>query len=75
MKPTRKLNRRSFLGTVAGGIAGIGALAAVSGTTEASQYGCSDNDSGTNSDPGGNGRSCRRNNALRQVVKKPFNNY
>ena len=60
MKPTRKLNRRSFLGTVAGGIAGVGALAVASGDASAAQSGCSDNDSGTNSDPANNGRSCRR---------------
>src|SRR5687768_4864885 len=44
MKPTRKLNRRSFLGTVAGGVAGAGALAAVSGEAHAFQSGCSDSD-------------------------------
>lgn len=59
MKPTRKLNRRSFLGTVAGGVAGAGALAAVSGEALAFQSGCSDNDGGQNADPVGNGRSCR----------------
>ena len=59
MKPTRKLNRRSFLGTVAGGVAGAGALAAVSGEAHAFQSGCSDNDRGQNADPINNGRSCR----------------
>ena len=56
MKATRKLNRRSFLGTVAGGIAGAGALIAVASDAEAMQ--CSDSDSGPNSDPPGRGRSC-----------------
>ena len=78
MKPTRKINRRSFLGTVAGGVAGAGALMAVSSEAFAMQgctdsdptdasgrgrrcrSGCSDSDSGPNSDPVGNGRSCRR---------------
>jgi hypothetical protein len=53
MKPTRKVSRRSFLGTVAGGLAGAGALAIMSGTANAQ---VTDSDSGPNSDQAGRGR-------------------
>ena len=58
MKPTRKLNRRSFMASVAGGVAAGGALVLVSDEASALQSGCSDSDSGTYGDPGGNGRRC-----------------
>lgn len=59
MKPTRKLNRRSFMARVAGGVAAVGALGLVA-TDEAGavQSGCTDSDSGPNSDSPGYGRSC-----------------
>ena len=54
MKTTRRLSRRSFLGTVAGGaVLGGGALVALSGTAGAVQS--SDNDT---SDRAGRGRRC-----------------
>lgn len=55
MKPTRKLSRRSFLGTVAGGsVAGAAAIVLASTGAEAQT---SDNDSGRNADPSGHGRT------------------
>lgn len=56
MKPPRKLNRRSFLGQVAGATAG-GALLVLGGKAEAFQT--TDNDVGPTRDPasGGRGRS------------------
>lgn len=59
MKTTRRLSRRSFLGQVAGGAVGAGALALVGAEPAQAQSGCSDSDSGTYGDPGGNGRRCR----------------
>jgi len=54
MKTTRRLSRRSFLGTVAGGMMlGGGALVALSGTAGAVPS--SDNDSGPRADPPGRG--------------------
>jgi hypothetical protein len=54
MKTTRRLSRRSFLGTVAGGaMVGGGALVALSGSAGAIQR--SDNDSGPRADPPGRG--------------------
>ncbi len=53
MKTTRKLSRRSFLGTVAGGIAAGGALVVLGGTAGAVQR--TDNDSGPRADPAGRG--------------------
>jgi hypothetical protein len=54
MKTTRRLSRRSFLGTVAGGaMLGGGALIALSGSAGAVQR--SDNDSGPRADPPGRG--------------------
>ena len=54
MKTIRRLSRRSFLGTVAGGAAlAGGAMVALSGTAGAVQS--SDNDSGPRSDPPGGG--------------------
>ena len=59
MKPTRKLNRRSFLATVAGGVAAAGAIGVIAtDEAQAAQSGCSDSDSGPNSDRAGAGRSC-----------------
>jgi hypothetical protein len=60
MKPTRKLSRRSFLAQVAGGVAGVGALAVIGAdpARAATQSGCSDSDSGAYGDPAGNGRRC-----------------
>ena len=58
MKPTRKLNRRSFFVAVAGTVATAG-LVGVLGPEEArAQTGCSDSDRGQYGDPGGNGRRC-----------------
>ena len=55
MKPTRKLSRRSFLGTVAGGsVAGAAAIVLASTGAEAQT---SDSDSGRNADPSGHGRT------------------
>ena len=51
MKPTRKVSRRSFMGTVAGGAAG-GALLFISGRANAQT---SDADAGSQKDPAGRG--------------------
>jgi hypothetical protein len=60
MKPARKLNRRSFLGQVAGGAATAGALGLIGGEARAWQTGpytgVSDNDSGSYADNAGHGR-------------------
>ena len=53
MKPTRKANRRSFLGIVAGGAAG-GALAVLTRPARALQI--TDTDTGPGADPAGRGR-------------------
>lgn len=53
MKPTRKVSRRSFMRTVAGGAAG-GALLVVSARANAQT---SDADSGPNKDPSGRGET------------------
>ncbi len=59
MKPTRKLNRRSFMAKVAGGVAAVGALGVLAtDEAQAVQSGCTDSDSGPNSDSPGYGRSC-----------------
>lgn len=59
MKPTRKLNRRSFMAKVAGGVAAVGALGLVAtDEAQAVQSGCTDSDAGPNSDSPGYGRSC-----------------
>ena len=59
MKTSRKLSRRSFLGQVVGGAAGVGALALVGAdTARAAQPDCSDSDTGTYGDPAGQGRRC-----------------
>jgi len=67
MKPTRKLSRRSFFATVAGGIATAGIIATVGATEAEAQSGCSDSDSGSYGDPGGNGRRCRGNYGRRRT--------
>lgn len=54
MKPTRKLTRRSFLGRVAGGVAGGAALIAT-GIPAAEAMQVTDRDTGRNSDPPGRG--------------------
>ena len=60
MKPTRRLNRRSFLGQVAGGALAAGSLGLVAGRARAGQTGpytgVSDNDSGSHADNAGHGR-------------------
>jgi hypothetical protein len=60
MKPTRRLNRRSFLGQVAGGVATAGALGLIGGEARAWQTGTytgvNDNDSGSHADSAGYGR-------------------
>lgn len=62
MKMTRKLSRRSFLGTVAGGaLAGGGALIVMSGTAGAVQR--TDNDTGPRADPPGRGTRTGRTDA------------
>jgi hypothetical protein len=58
MKPTRKLNRRSFFAAVAGGVALTGALGIVL-PQEAQALQGSDSDSGPNADPPGGGRGSR----------------
>jgi hypothetical protein len=60
MKPTRKLSRRSFLATVAGTVAAAGAITVLATDPAEAQSGCTDSDSGPNSDPAGDGRSCGR---------------
>ena len=55
MKPTRKISRRSFLGTVAGGSV-AGAAAIVMATTGAEAQ-TTDRDTGSNADRPGHGRS------------------
>lgn len=59
MNPKRKLSRRSFMGTVLGGVAAGGALAVIDGTAEAYQThtGVTDSDSGANYDRPGYGRN------------------
>jgi hypothetical protein len=57
MKRTRKLSRRSFLATVAGGVAAAGAIGVIA-PGRAGAFQCSDSDSGAGSDPGGRGRRC-----------------
>src|SRR6185503_5684119 len=60
MKPTRRLNRRSFLGRVAGGAVAAGALGIIGGEAKAWQTGpytgVTDNDSGSYADNAGHGR-------------------
>src|SRR5688500_4444930 len=61
MKPTRKLNRRSFLATVAGASAavGAGALGIIGGSARAQTgpyTGVTDTDSGSHADNAGHGR-------------------
>jgi hypothetical protein len=59
MKPTRRLNRRSFLSQVAGGGLAAGAVALVGGTAraQAGPYtGVTDDDSGSYADNAGHGR-------------------
>ena len=55
MKPTRKLNRRSFFAAVAGGVAVTGALGTIA-ADPAEAFQVTDSDSGPNSDPPGRGR-------------------
>jgi hypothetical protein len=54
MKPTRKLSRRSFLGSFSGAAAAAGALLAIAGRASASQI--TDSDTGPRADPVGRGR-------------------
>ena len=60
MKPTRRLNRRSFFRQVAGGAAAAGALGLIGGEARAWQTGpytgVTDNDSGSHADNAGHGR-------------------
>ena len=59
MKPVRRLNRRSFLGQVAGGAATIGALGLIGGSARAQTgpyTGVTDTDSGSHADNAGHGR-------------------
>ncbi len=59
MSEKKKLNRRSFMARIAGGVAiAGGATALVTGKAEAQNYtGRTDNDSGSNADRGGYGRT------------------
>lgn len=59
MKPTRKLTRRSFFVTVAGGVAAAGAIGFV-GNDAAEAQGCTDSDTGRYADRPGYGRRCGR---------------
>jgi hypothetical protein len=59
MKPLRRLNRRSFLGQVAGGGAAFGALGLIGGAAQAQTgpyTGVTDSDSGSHADNAGHGR-------------------
>ena len=59
MKVTRRLNRRSFLGQVAGGAVAAGALGLIGSAARAQTgpyTGGTDNDSGSNADNAGHGR-------------------
>jgi len=60
MRPTRKLNRRSFFRQVAGGAVAFGALGIIGGEARAWQTGpytgVTDNDSGSHADNAGHGR-------------------
>ena len=60
MKPTRRFNRRSFLGQVAGSAVAVGAFGIVAGKARAGQTGpytgVTDNDSGSHADNAGHGR-------------------
>ena len=62
MTPRRRLNRRSFLGQVAGGAAAAGALGVIGGTARAAAAqtgpytGVTDSDSGSYADNAGHGR-------------------
>jgi len=62
MTPRRRLNRRSFLGQVAGGAAAAGALGVIGGTARAAAAqtgpytGVTDSDSGSHADNAGHGR-------------------
>ena len=59
MKPARRLNRRSFLGQVAGGAATVGALGLIGGSARAQTgpyTGVTDTDSGSHADNAGHGR-------------------
>jgi hypothetical protein len=58
MKAIRKLSRRSFFATVAGGAATVAIVVVAGPEVALAQSGCSDSDSGPNGDPGGNGRRC-----------------
>ena len=60
MKTTRKVSRRSFFLTVAGGVAAAGTLGLIA-PTEAQAMQCTDSDTGGNSDPAGGGRRCGTN--------------
>jgi hypothetical protein len=60
MKPTHRVNRRSFLGKVAGGAVAAGALGIIGGEARAWQTGpytgVTDSDSGSHADNAGHGR-------------------
>lgn len=58
MKTTRKLSRRSFFLTVAGTVAAASTVGLIAPEEAQAQSGCSDSDSGSYGDPGGNGRRC-----------------
>jgi hypothetical protein len=58
MKTTRKLTRRSFLGRVAGGAVGAGAIALVGAAPAEAEEQCTDSDTGYGADPAGRGRRC-----------------
>jgi len=60
MRRTRKVSRRSFFATVAGGaVMGGSATALLTGQALALVQGCSDNDPASSGDPGGHGRRCQ----------------
>jgi hypothetical protein len=56
MRKYRKVGRRSFLATVAGGA--VAASIVLGGRRAEAHQGCSDSDSGYGADPGGRGRRC-----------------
>ena len=59
MAVARRINRRSFLGRVSGGILDLGAMGLVTGEARA-QSGCTDSDTGPDADPSNNDRRCTR---------------
>ena len=58
IRTSRSIDRRSALGRIGAMFAGAAAVTAAAGLPSTAEASCNDNDSGTNSDPAGRGRSC-----------------